>query len=67
MDCPRCNIAMVAGKVLAPVYGNANGNLGFGVTIYPVAATLTDCRKCPSCGHSQVSEVRTTAGDVIRW
>lgn len=47
-----CKGQMRTGIVLAPVYGNRNGNIRRGSTIYPVGAKLVKCWKCRNCGHS---------------
>ena len=52
MDCRNCKVPMVDGKVLAPVWGNNHTHVERGDTIFPVGSALTDCLKCPVCGHS---------------
>ena len=53
MDCRDCQVPMVSGVVLAPVLGSHTHTVvERGDTIYPVGAALTDCLKCPECGHS---------------
>lgn len=44
---------MIPGIVLRPVWGNGTTfEIRDGDTMRPVGSMITDCLKCPECGHS---------------
>jgi hypothetical protein len=53
MVCQDCDVEMVAGTAIVPVWGTLNGRpILDGTTLNMVDGCCTQVMKCPNCGHS---------------
>lgn len=60
MKCRDCDVEMVEGSVMIPVYGSVSHDVVEpGDTIYPFTSALGTGEKCPKCGH--------TVGGRLLW
>jgi len=52
MLCKYCNIEMIDGVAMLPVWGNYRNRFQKGSTLYHIGAQKRKVKKCPDCGHS---------------
>ena len=53
MNCNDCNVEMVVGAAMVPVWGTLDGRpLQEGTTLNMVDSQVQKVLKCPRCGHS---------------